>query len=423
MRRILVCAAVLTLSSPAAPALAQAVQVAPLAAPDAFSTAGRDTGLPQDLWRGASGDTLTTVLPKLATRPLTPAAATLARRVLATGAPGPQGLGPDPAVTAARAEALTALGEPKSAAAILARAPGLDRSPELSRAAAESALLSGEDARACAIAEALTTGRDDIYWLRLRAYCQAIGGHADQAQLTFDLAQAQAKDPVFARLMGAKLAGAGDPGAASLRNGLDYALSRNLGLDLSAAKPSPEVAAALNAAGAPPEPVWDIPPGDTDQLAAVRALSVGSAVPGDLVARLLDAAVKADAAARPSAQAAALYVAAYAGASSPDLRGRLAALSVPEARAPVGRDLALADAGQAKLMGETAMLALWACADAGASGPAPAERARIIQALKAAGLDKDARNFAVEGLLANPPLSMGRDSSPKASRVGNGEPG
>jgi hypothetical protein len=399
MWRILAFAAALTLLEPAAPAFAQPVEVAPLAAPDAFSTPGRDTGLPQDLWRGASGDTLMTVLPKLAARPLSPAAAALARRVLATGAPGPQGLGPDPAVIAARANALTALGEPKAAAAILARAPGLDRSAELSRAAAESALLSGEDARACAIAEALTAGRDEVYWLRLRTYCQAIGGHPDQAQLTFDLAQSQAKDPAFARLMGAKLAGGGDPGPASLRTGLDYALSRNLGLDLSTAKASPEVAAALNAQGAPADPAWDIPPGDSDRLAAARALSVGSALPPELVARLLDAAVKAEAPTRASAQAAALYVAAYAGAASPDLRGRLAALGVPEGRTPVGRDLALTQAGQDRLMGETAMLALWSSADAGPGGLAPAERARIIQALKAAGLDQDARNFAIEGLL------------------------
>jgi hypothetical protein len=389
----------MTLAGPAAPALAQGVEVAPLAAPDAFSTSGRETGLPQDLWRDASGDTITAVLPKLAQRPLSPAAGALARRVLATGAPGPQGLGADPAVLAARAEALAALGEAKAAGAVLAHAPGLDRSPELSRAAAETALLAGQDERACAAAEALTVGREDAYWLRLRTYCQAIGGHPDQAQLTFDLAQAQAVDPVFARLMGAKLAGGGDPGPPSLRNGLDLALSRNLGLDLSAAKPSPEVAAALAPEPAA-DPVWEVPVGDADPLAAARALAGGSPLPTDLVARLLDAAVKADAARRPAAQAAALYVAAYAGAPGPDLRGRLAALSVPEGRTSVGRNLALAQAGQERLMGETALLALWSCAEAGAAGLAPGQRARIIQALKAAGLDADARNFAIEGLLA-----------------------
>lgn len=418
MRRILAVAAVLTFAGPAAPALAQSsegsagggaasgvkagVEVAPLAAPDAFTTPGRQTGLPADLWRDASGDTVLAVLPKLAERPLSPAAAALARRVLATGAPGPQGLGADPAVLGARARALVALGDVKAAAAVLVRAPGLDRSPELSRAAAEAALLAGDDAGACAIAGALTVGREDVYWLRLRTYCQAIGGHADQAQLTFDLAQAQAKDPVFARLMGAKLAGGGDPGPPAARNGLDYALSRKLGLDLGTVKlPAPEMAAAL-AGGAPAEPAWAVPAGDSDRLAAARALATGAAVPPELTARLLDAAVKADAAARPAAQAAALYVAAYAGAPGPLLRGRLAALGVPEGRSPVGRNIALAQAAQDHLTGETAMLALWSCADAGAGGLAPGERARIIRALNRVGLDADARNFAVEGLLALP---------------------
>ena len=53
-------------------------------------------------------------------------------------------------------------------------------------------------------------------------------------------------------------------------------------------------------------------------------------------------------------------------------------------------------------MGETALLALWSCAEAPTGGLATGERAHIIAALRAAGLDADARNFAVEGLLALP---------------------
>ena len=204
----------------ASPASGQPVEVTTLAAPDAFTTAGRDTGLPQDLWTGASVSTVQAVLPLLAAKPLSPAAANLARRLLATGARGPAGAADTAALTGGRAMALIALGDVVAANRILERAPGLDRSAELSRAAAESALLAGDDARACAIAEGLSTGREDVYWLRLRAFCQAEAGRTAQAQLTFDLAQAQAKDAVYTRLMAAKLAGAA-PGAASLRNGLD----------------------------------------------------------------------------------------------------------------------------------------------------------------------------------------------------------
>jgi hypothetical protein len=385
--------------APVAPAPATTgVEVATLAAPDAFTTPGRDAGLPATLWRGASLKTVQTVLPLLAARPLSPAAAALARRVLATGAPGPKG-SDDPALAGARAIALLGQGDAKAAATILARAPGVERSPELARAAAESALLAGNDARACAVAESLTSGRDDVYWLRLRAYCQAIGGHPDQAQLTFDLAQAQAKDPIFARLMTAKLAGAGNPGAASLRNGLDYALSHSLGLDLTAAKASSAVTAALSGGG-PAEPTFDpaAMPGDIAPLADAAA-SGRPLRSGDFLT-LMEMGQSGDPKARARAQAAILLELALEFEATPDSLGVMASLGVPEGRAPVGRNLALDAAADRKLMGEAAMLALWTCAEAGPTGLALGDRIRIVHALHAVGLEADARAFALEGLLA-----------------------
>ncbi|THD56875.1 hypothetical protein [Phenylobacterium sp.] len=381
----------------AAPAT-QGVEVEALAAPDAFTTAGRDTGLPATLWRGASLKTVQTVLPLVAAKPLSPAAAALARRVLATGAPGPKG-GNDPALTGARAIALLGQGDAKAAAAILARAPGVDRTPELARAAAESALLAGDDARACAVAESLTSGRDDVYWLRLRAYCQAIGGHPDQAQLTFDLAQAQAKDPIFARLMTAKLAGAGNPGAASLRNGLDYALSHSLGLDLTTAKASPAVAAALSGGG-PAEPTFDLASLPPDIAPFAQAAASGRPLAAADLAALMGVGQSGDPKAHARAQAAILLELALEFEGTPEILDVAASLGVPEGRAPVGRDLALDAAANRKLMGEAAMLALWTCAEAGPTGLAVGDRVRIVHALHAVGLETDARAFALEGLLA-----------------------
>lgn len=382
----------------AAAAQAQPVEVVPLAAPDAFSTPGRPTGLPGDLWKGASAATARTVLPTLAAKPLSPAAAALARRVLATGAAGPPGLGDDPALIAARAGALIALGDPAAAAAILQRAPGLERNAELSQAAAESALLGGDDARACAIEQALGTGRGQPYWLRLRAYCQALAGQTAEGQLTFDLAQGQARDAVFGRLMGAKLSG-GDPGAASLRNGLDLALSRSLGLDLTAAKPAPPVAAALTG-GEPLPPTWDISAidGATGGLAA--AIAAGQDPPPGGLSALIAAAAEADAKGRARLQSAALLVAALAPELTAADRGGLAAFSVDPGKTPAGRAFALTRAGEAKLMGEAALLSLWVAAEAGEKGPGVADRARIVRALAQAGLAEEARAFALEGLAA-----------------------
>jgi hypothetical protein len=357
------------------------VAVAPLAAPDAFSVPGRATGLPPTLWRGASTATLRTVLPLIAAKPLSPAAAALARRVLATGAAAPEGA--EAALVGPRAAGLLALGDAKAAAAILERSPGLDRNAEVSRVAAEAALLTGDDARACAVADALTVGREEIYWLRLRAYCQAIGGQIAQAQLTFELAQAQARDAVFGRLMAAKLAGAGNPGAASLRNGLDYALSRKLGLDLAAAQAAPAVVAA-RAQGDPAEPTWQLAPD----------------LAGDPLDALLKTAGGGEAKAKARAQAAALLLAALAEPLTPERLGLVAALSVPEGKAGAARNLVLESAAAQKLAGQVALLALWTSAEAGVAGPPLGDRARIVRALKAAGLETDARNFAQEGLAA-----------------------
>lgn len=387
---LIVGAVLLAMASVEAPAEAQ-VQVSQLAPPDAFSVPGRDTGLPGELWRGTPIETAKTVLPVLAARPLSPAAQALARRVLATGATGPQGSLGDEALVGLRASALIALGDAGAAARILDRQPSLDRNPDLARAAAEGFLLSGDNARACALAE----GRSELYWLRLRAFCQADAGKIAAAQLTLDLAQTQARDAVYGRLMAAKLNGAA-PGAASLRNGLDYALSKALNLDLAAAKPAPAVAAAISGAE-PGEPTFDVSAIDS-AIGGLGGTIAAGQPPVAAVSALIAAAAEADAKTRARLQGAALLAAAL----FPDLSGAdrtlLAGFAVPDGKGPVGRSLALDAAGQGKRMGETALLALWTCADAGAAGPALGDRVRIVRALASAGLLTDARAFALEGL-------------------------
>jgi hypothetical protein len=380
----------------AGPAHAQ-VEVSQLAAPDAFSTPGRDTGLPADLWRGTPIETARTVLPLLASRPLSPAGAALARKVLATGAPGPEGSVGDEALAGARANALIALGDVTAARRILERAPGLERNAELSRAAAETALLAGDAPRACAVAQALSSGRGDIYWLRLRAFCLAEAGQAGPAQLTFDLAQAQARDATYGRLMSARLL-ATPPGAASLRNGLDLALSRSLNLDLAAAKPAPAVAAAQSGAE-PATPVFDVSALDA-QIGGLGATLLAGLPPEAGVSALIAAAADAAPAGRARLQAAALLLSALSNDLPGPDRARVAAFATPEGRAPAGRNLALEAASDTKRVGEAALLALWIGAEVGAAGPALGDRARIVRTLARAGLVDDARLFALEGLAA-----------------------
>jgi hypothetical protein len=189
------------------------------------------------------------------------------------------------------------------------------------------------------------------------------------------------------------------PGAASLRNGLDYALSRSLGLDLAAAKASPAVAAAL-AAAEPEEPTFDATAAPPDVAGLVDALTKGQPVDDGLISALLATAGSTDPKVRARGQAAALLAFALAGPLTVETRGQIAGLNVPEGKAPVGRDLALDSATEHKLMGESALLALWTSAEAGPAGPALGDRVRIVRALHAAGLETDARDFALEGLLA-----------------------
>ena len=419
---------------PAEAAAPAPVAVKTLAAPDLFSPAGAETGLPPELWRGTSPAILRAVLPLVAAKPLSPAAQGLARRVLATGAPGPGGAGDDPAVAGARVNALIAQGGVKAARVILDKTFGLDQRPALAQAAAEAALLAGDADRACALGDALAVGREDVYWLRLRGYCQARKGENDAAQLTLDLAQGQARDPVFGRLMAARLSGAA-PGLASLRGGLDYALSKDLGLDLAKAQPAPAVAAALNPhAGG--QAVWPMEAGPGAARATLATLAGGDlATAGTMRASLteadtqaagaydlalLDAALAAAtgrgvepaldrlierggaeaAKTRPRAQVAAVILAALGAPMSDAARAQFAAFTAGETRAPPARALALDEAGAANRMGETALLALWIASDAGPGGPVSGDRVRIIRALKAAGLEVDARAFALEGLLA-----------------------
>ncbi|WP_340644271.1 hypothetical protein [Phenylobacterium sp.] len=426
--------AVLTALALTAPALAQDVHVTALAPPDFFSAGARDTGLGADLWRGASGQTARTVLPLLAAKPLSPAAQALARRVLATGAPGPESAGQDASVAGARISALIAQGGVKDAAAILSRTAGLEQNPVLAQAGAEAALLAADDQAACAISDRLVAGREEVYWMRLRAFCQLKAGDSGAARLTLDLAQGQDRDAVYARLMGAKLAGAGDPGAPSLRNGLDYALSRNLGLPVTGPA-APAVAAAL-AANPAVSATWTLEggpgpvkaamaalaSGDLASAQALRAAMISDTIPEATITdlalldamlaaamgksdpqtldRLIERGAAADPKTRARAQQAAVILTAFGAQMSTQARGQFASFTAVEAKAPSARALALDIAGAEKLKGETALLALWISADAGATGPAAGDRARIIRALNAAGLEEDARAFALEGLLA-----------------------
>lgn len=212
-----------------------AVQVTALSAPDIFAPGARNTGLGGDLWKGSAADMAREILPLIGKKPLSPAAAALARRVLSTGAQAPDGAASDYELAAARAQALLALGDAAGVEAMLERTSGLAQTPALAKVAGEAALILGHPERACQIAQGLGTDRDAPYWLKLRAYCLMVGGEGAAAQLTLDLVPASADDADFAKMMTAMMGSAPMTGPASLRTGLNMVLSRALKLDFTPA--------------------------------------------------------------------------------------------------------------------------------------------------------------------------------------------
>lgn len=392
------------------------VRVKSLAAPDYFSSPVAETGLPGDLWKDTAPDIMRDVVPKLAgTKLLSPAFANLARRMLSTGANGPAGVGDNVDMGAARAMALVALGEAKGANAILDRAPGTPGSAPLSMATAEAALITGDDDKACRVQDALTVDRGAAYWLRLRAFCQLKAGQADAAQLTFQLAQNATKDTDYARLMGAALGGTA-PGAANLKNGVNYALSRRLNLDLQSA-------AAVASASPALKPVLKPASGDLAGVAPGADLTAQEA--SDLAflrqAKTVPAFVEA-------AHAAAASIAALAAAGAPlqdpvlmaraavaagdvasarTIRGHLVQDSIPGA-GPA--DLAILDALIAAASGKLDNQVLGNLVARGASGGArsAAQSASVLLASLGGAMDADARAQFANFDLGKPAASSAR---------------
>jgi hypothetical protein len=395
-------------ASPAPPP-SPAIVAAPLQAPDLFSS-GAPTGLPADLWRGASADLARQVIPLLSQKALSPAAAAFARRLMSTPGQAPEGAGDDADLAAARIYAVLSLGDAAGAREMLDHTPGVRNSPALSQVAAEADLVLGAEDQACAVGDALTQGKDGPYWRRLRAYCLVRAGDAAGAQLAYDLAEAQAKDLIYKRLMSAALSGT-PAGDASLRNGLELALSQRLKLDLTP---------AIAAAWAPIPPVLAKTVGVPEAVQAAAAARAAQPVNDMAQAGALDPAIRDAALAVAASQldpvlagrlvmlgtggeaaiqkAAALYAALGAPADA-KVRSAFAGFDVGRSTASQARLLELEGVSGGGDKGDAALLVLWIAADAGATGPQVADRARLVRALVRVGFSDDARALALEGLL------------------------
>jgi hypothetical protein len=392
------------------------VQAQSLDTLDLFS-AGRETGLGPDLWKGSSATIARAVIPTLADKPLSPAGMALARKLLSTGANAPAGAGSDTALATARVRALLALGDAVAVDSIVERTPNLSADTALSQVAAEAALITDEPDKACRIGDALQAGRQAVYWIRLRAYCQARAGRTAEAQLTLSLAAQEHAEAAYMRMMGVVLAGGGDPGAPSLRDGIDYALTHQLQLDPRPALPGapPAIAEHVRASLPTPGPTGPMPPPGT---AAPAVAGPAAAAPGAILApseaEVLAplhaaktpadylAAAKAEAPAlaglvtnrMPLAQPVQVAMAAIAAgdlSSAQTIRASLTGDTIPGAS---GVDLAILDAALAVAAGRPDPQTLDKLAERGAAeGPArqKAQAAAVIFAPLAGLADPESR--------------------------------
>jgi len=403
------------LLTPALAAAQEEVKVKSLAAPDYFSSPAADTGIGGDLWKDTAPDIMRDVVPKLAgSKPLSPAFASLAKRLLATGANGPAGVGDNVDMGAARAMALVALGEAKGANAILDRATGAAGSAPLSMATAEAALITSDDDKACAVQDALTVDRGAAYWLRLRAFCQLKAGQADAAQLTFQLAQNATKDADYARLMGAALSGTA-PGAANLKNGVNYALSRRLNLDIQSAAAIASASPALKPVLKPSGDLSGVSPGadlTAQEASDIAFLRQAKTVPAFVEAAHASAAsIAALAAAGAPLQDPVLMARAALAAgdvtSAQTIRGHLVQDSIPGA-GPA--DLAILDALIAAASGKVDNQVLGNLVARGASGgpKSPAQPAAVLLASLGGTMDADTRTQFANFDLGKPAASAAR---------------
>lgn len=315
-------------SEPSPPESAEGFVVEGLAAPglDAIGLSGPTEGaFDRPLWRDSDPDLVAALLADLPTASMVPPLRNLTRRLLVTGSP-PGGSEPG-RMLALRIEGLTAMGVLDAAKALVDRLPPPTNDSPLARAAAEVALLLGDDESACRLSDALGPTSSDAFWAKTGVYCRLVEGDGGGAGLGLDLMRdaGQTEDPAFFALATALAGGAGPPPLNDLAEptAIHVALLDLAGWPLPAsilAEAPPPVLAAVAR-----EPAL----AGEHRLAALERAFLFGATSAERVAAAYAQAAPAGAAALPDAkggwdaQTRAEAVAAVRAATDPVVRGEL----------------------------------------------------------------------------------------------------
>lgn len=158
---------------------------------DAWSVSAlsrQDGALAPDLWRQSDPQFLAALFDRLPAHYESPAAQTLARRVLLSGGEAPSG---DAAAAArARFEALGRMGAADALAQMAAGSGSALNDPAIATYAAQAELARGRRADACTRGRTANIGENPPpFLMRLRAYCSAATGDRAAADLALELSR------------------------------------------------------------------------------------------------------------------------------------------------------------------------------------------------------------------------------------------
>ncbi len=335
----------------AAPSWSQdGIAVVELAEADPFAVGAlspSERPAPADLWANSDAEGVSALLgavPQAHGASL--AGSRLAARAVLSQSDAPAGLVNRREMLLARLNAAYALGRVEAVNAIVTGSIGAILDPDLARFGALSRFAMGQAEAACTLGDGLATGREEAFWVRVRAACFALRGEHQAASLTFDLAAeagAEGADAEFARWL-ARLADGEGAVPPAPRDAVEFALARMAGVPLT-----PDLADEVSLAQAAGLALSaDVAPG-LRLRAARRAARAGAISPSDYAEALAAAGGPADrpalehlnaAFAAEGLQQAALLRQAIAGAPNSALAAEALAAALDSSQD--GRDFILA---------------------------------------------------------------------------------
>jgi len=214
--------------------LPDAVETEPLVR-DAFSSGTLDRAggaLPPTLWRGADPQILEYLLAQLPARLPAPSLGEAMKRTLLSPGSAPDAAAPS--LGGKKLLALARAGFVDDARTVASLSTVGRGDPWTGQAEAVADLLDGDIVAACRRNANLKSGRDEIFWVKLRVLCYAQAGEGDAADLTLNILREQAGfSGVDEAYLTAAATGAAPKTPPAAETALQYAIAKKMGVPLA----------------------------------------------------------------------------------------------------------------------------------------------------------------------------------------------